>query len=126
MLVLPHQLEFSPQPHEVLREAERVLADKEADLAKLSADLDERSVTADSQRIELVALKTQVEALKNSVTTREREAQEVTALFADLRDFTGLAERLSPRGVIPISRSSPAPYSRTCPSTRARHGFTWP
>ena len=60
-----------------LREAERALADKEAALAKLSADLDERSVVADSQRIELVALKTQVEALKNSVTTHEREAQEI-------------------------------------------------
>ena len=75
-----------------LREAERVLADKEADLAKLSADLDERSVTADSQRIELVALKTQVEALKNSVTTRERKAQEVTdRLERERKDEIGRA-----------------------------------
>ena len=91
-----------------LREAERVLADKEADLAKLSADLDERSVTADSQRIELVALKTQVEALKNSVTTREREAQEVTdrlererkdaaAATTELDEERGRVEKLGDR-----------------------------
>ena len=32
----------------------------------------------------------------------EGEAQEITALFADLRDFTGLAERLSPRSVVQL------------------------
>jgi chromosome segregation ATPase len=78
---LKEQLQATEGEHALkisaLREAERALADKEADLAKLSADLDERSVVADSQRIELVALKTQVEALKNSVTTHEREAQEI-------------------------------------------------
>src|SRR6476620_6599445 len=78
---LKQQLQATEGEHALkisaLREAERVLADKEADLAKLSADLDERSVTADSQRIELVALNTQVDALTHSVTTHEREAQEI-------------------------------------------------
>ncbi|MEW6450520.1 MAG: hypothetical protein AB1490_07735 [Pseudomonadota bacterium] len=91
-----------------LREVERALADKQADLAKLSADLDERSVTADSQRIELVALKTQVEALKNSVTTHEREAQEVgdrlererkdaASVTSELDEERGRVEKLGER-----------------------------
>jgi chromosome segregation ATPase len=109
---LKEQLQATEGEHALkisaLREAERTLSDKEADLARLSNDLDERSVTADSQRIELVALKTQVEALKNSVTTHEREAQEVSdrldrerkdaaAATTELDEERGRVEKLGER-----------------------------